>query len=395
MRVGTTIYLDHQATTPMERRVLEQMMPYFADAFGNPHSADHILGWNSAKAVEAAAENVAALIGADADEIVFTSGATEANNLALVGIALGAAKDSKRNRILVGATEHKSILATVRDIEQRLGLSVELLPVDNSGAVPIEVLHDKISDDVLLVSIAMVNNEIGTIYLPDRIHEITSSVGAILHCDCAQSPGVVDLTSLARHFDMASFSGHKMYGPKGIGALFIRHELQQRVRPIVHGGGQQRHLRSGTLPTPLCVGMGVAAQIARSEVGDIVPTLRRRRDRLVNGLSRLRWRTALNGPELANRHPGNASVRFDGFSAGDILAALQPKLAASTGSACTSGIPEPSHVLKAIGLSSAQAEASIRFSVGRFTTDQDIEDAISLIDSTLIKLAESGTKEYT
>ncbi|WP_186394578.1 cysteine desulfurase family protein [Stappia sp. TSB10GB4] len=389
MRVGNTIYLDHQATTPTDRRVLEQMMPFFADAFGNPHSADHILGWNAAQAIEAAASNVAALIGADSDEIVFTSGATEANNLALLGLAQSAV-NGKRNRILVSATEHKSVLATAREIQRRLGFTVELLPVDVEGALSLKALKDKLSDDVLLVSIALINNEIGTISDITIIHELLTEFGAVFHCDCAQAPGVVDLKMLSEHVDMASLSGHKMYGPKGIGALFVRHSLQDRLHPIIHGGGQQRYLRSGTLPTPLCVGMGAAAEIARSTVAEVTPVLRRRRDRLVNGLGRLRWRTALNGPDLANRHPGNANVRFDGFSASDILAALQPKLAASTGSACTSGIPEPSHVLRAIGLSAAQAEASIRFSVGRQTTDQDIEDAIDLIDRALSKLVSGG-----
>lgn len=388
MRVGNTIYLDHQASTPTDGRVIERMMPFFAEAFGNPHSSDHAMGWSAAEAVEAAAGDVATLIGADGDEIVFTSGATEANNLALFGLAQGTKIDN-RNRVLISATEHKSILAAARELGDRFGYAVEVLPVDGNGIVPLSVLEKKLSEDVLLLSIAHVNNEIGTVSAVDQIGLLASSVGALLHCDCAQSAGAVDISNLAQSVDLASLSGHKMYGPKGIGALFVRREIQHRIHPQIHGGGQQRHLRSGTLPTPLCVGMGVAAQIARSSFHNIAPQLQSRRDRLVNGLSSVKWKILLNGQTLERRHPGNANLQFVGFSADEILGALQPRIAASTGSACASGVPEPSHVLRAIGLSAEQANASIRFSVGRHTTVQDIDEAIDLIDAALSRLSKN------
>jgi cysteine desulfurase len=362
------------------------MIPYFADLFGNPHSSEHILGWNAARAVDEASAKVAALIGSDADEIIFTSGATEANNLALLGLAYGAV-GGKRNRILVSAIEHKSVLAVSRFLHKHFGFKVETIPVNKEGVVSLAALEGLIDDNVLLVSVMFVNNEIGSIAPIEKIYKITSRAGAVFHSDCSQAPGVVSLDNASQYVDLLSLSGHKMYGPKGIGVLFIRRDIQSRIHPIIHGGAQQRHLRSGTVPTPLCVGMGAAAELAHFSTEKASHTLCRHRDRLVQRLGQLPWSIHLNGPNVINRHPGNANIRFEGFSAHDILTVLQPRLAASTGSACTSGVPEPSHVLRAIGLSELEADSSIRFSLGYHTTEQDVDEAVELIREALENLS--------
>ena len=391
MRISKTIYLDHQATTPIDRRVSEQMRPYLSESFGNPHSADHILGWKSSQAVEQAATQIAGLSGADPDEIIFTSGATEANNMALLGLARRIRPGNKRRRFILSEIEHKCVLAAGRVISDQLGFRVEHLPVDKKGRVLLASLEDTLEDDVLAVSIMAVNNEIGTIQDIQKISELVRKVGAIFHCDAAQAPVSMDMRGIAGYVDLLSLSAHKMYGPKGIGALYIRRELQDRLEPLIYGGGQQNGLRSGTVPTALCVGMGAAAELLSSgEARQKRAILCQRRDRFLEKLAGLPWSIRLNGPTGESRHPGNANICFEGFFAQDILQVLQPHLAASTGSACTSGIPEPSHVLKAIGLSPEDAEASIRFSLGFDTTEADIDDAVNLIDNALVKL--SGTQ---
>jgi cysteine desulfurase len=390
MRIGGAIYLDHQATTPVDAEVFAKMTPYFMESFGNPHSVDHRFGWEAAEAVQKAAACVAGLIGADADEVVFTSGATEANNLALLGFARRAA-GGKRRRILVSSIEHKSVLAVARILREQLAFEIEYLPTDRQGRVRASALDARLADDVLAVAVMAVNNEIGTIQDVANISTKIRQSGAVFHCDAAQAPCAIDLRGISDLVDSLSLSAHKMYGPKGIGALFIRRELQQRIEPIIYGGGQQRDLRSGTVPVALCVGMGTAAALLNSDQAkEEREAIRRRRDKLVQGLMSLSWPILLNGPESIDRHPGNANLRFSGFAAQDILSALQPHLAASTGSACTSGIPEPSHVLRAIGLSAHEAEGSIRFSIGRGTTDQDVDDAITLISETLSKVTRAG-----
>ena len=390
MKIGKTIYLDHQATTPVDARVVATMAPHFVESFGNPHSSDHSLGWESASAVEKAAVCVARLIGSDADEIIFTSGATESNNLALLGLGRRAAR-GKRHRILVSAVEHKCVLAAARVLQEQLGFALDLIPVDAEGFVEVAALEEALGDDVLAVSIMAVNNEIGTIQDIGRISELVRSHGAVFHCDAAQAPLAMNMESMASQTDMLSLSAHKMYGPKGIGAIYIARELQDQIEPLIYGGGQQNGLRSGTVPVPLCVGMGAAADIfTATEAEEKRAQLCRRRDTFVKMLSRLPWPIAVNGPQGQARHPGNANIRFAGFSAEDILSALQPHLAASTGSACTSGIPEPSHVLRAIGLSGEEAESSIRFSLGFDTTDADLEEAVRLITEALTRLARAG-----
>ena len=391
MKVGQTIYLDHQATTPVDSAVFAEMEPYFGKMFGNPHSLDHSVGWRAARAVNEAAARVGRLLGADPDEIFFTSGATEANNLALLGIAKRAIECNRR-RIVVSAIEHKCVLEVSRALHEQFGFRVELLPVDSNGFVDLATLEDALSNDVLAVSVMAVNNEIGTIQDIAMISETVKRSGALFHCDAAQAPCAINLSGISQLVDLLSLSSHKMYGPQGIGALFVRRELQDRVEPLLYGGGQQRDLRSGTVPVALCVGMGAAASLFEYEKArEERSVLRQRTDAFVRRLASLRWRVSLNGPEGTGRHPGNANVRFKGFDAHDILNTLQPHLAASTGSACTSGTPEPSHVLRAIGLSRKEAESAIRFSLGRCTTDAELEEAVELIDHGLSRLADIGS----
>ena len=381
-----TIYADYQATSPLDPRVFERMAPYWQSDFGNPHSSDHVVGWKAAAAVDNSALSVANLIGADPDEVVFTSGATEANNMALVGLARRA--PPKRNRILVSAIEHKCVIMAAQALSDREGFIVETIPVDSEGFVDLDFLESRLDESVLVASIMAVNNEIGTIQDIPTIATLTKEYGVPFHCDAAQAPCAMDVGDLAEYADLISLSGHKIYGPQGIGALLIRRDLQPRIEPLIHGGGQQNGLRSGTVPLTLCVGFGTAAEIVSSPEQE--PERQRvssHRDRFVDLVESDSFRIAVNGPLDERRHPGNANLRFEGFNAQDILGSLQPHLAASTGAACTTGIPEPSHVLRAIGLEDEQADASLRFSFGRYTTDEQIETAAEYTNNVLLKLS--------
>ncbi len=390
-----TIYFDHQATTPLDPRIFRKMEPFWRESFGNPHSIEHSIGWAADKAITDAKASVATLIGADADEVIFTSGATESNNLALLGISRGLDAASDRRRIFVSAIEHKCVLAAAQALQEHGGFKVDTVPVDKKGKIKQDELKKMISSDVLLCSFILVNNEIGTIQEISEISQICRASGTLLHCDGAQAPAAMDLSQIADRVDFLSLSGHKMYGPMGIGAVYIRRDLQPCIEPVIYGGGQQDNLRSGTLPLPLCVGMGEAAKLC---TGDEAASVRKRvrslRDNFVEQLVQTHWSIQLNGPDLDDRHPGNANVRFEGFDAQDILGALQPKLAASSGSACTSGIPEPSHVLRAIGLNTEQADASVRFSLGRDTTESDVQNAVELITQALERLSQSPGEKY-
>ena len=373
-----TVYADYQATTPLDPRVMAKMAPYWAESFGNPHSSDHFIGWQADKAVSEAASSIAALIGSDPDEIIFTSGATEANNLALLGLARRATVG--RRRILVSAIEHKCVLAAARALSAREGFTVETFPVNGEGFIDLDALERCLNQNVLVLSAMAVNNEIGTIHDIPCIAALLAPYGILLHCDAAQAPCAMDVSDLAAHADLVSLSGHKMYGPPGIGALYIRRDLQDRIEPLIYGGGQQAGLRSGTVPMPLCVGMGAAAGFLADRTAlDERMRVARQRDSFLRHLQRRHASLTVNGAVGDRRHPGNANIRFDGFEAQDILGALQPRLAASTGAACASGIPEPSHVLGAMGLTEIQSKASIRFSFGRFTTDDDIDAAARLV----------------
>jgi cysteine desulfurase len=371
------IYFDNQASTPVDSRVQAAMSPYVATFYGNPHSNDHAAGWKANEAVEAAARATGDAIGSDPDEVIFTSGATEANNLAVLGLARRA--PASRRRVLVSSVEHKCVLSSANSLRTS-GFVVEHIKVDSHGAVDIEDLRKRLAGDVLLVSIIAVNNELGTVQDLAEISTVVHDAGAAIHTDAAQalSAGAVDVSAWG--VDLLSLSAHKIYGPKGIGALYIRRALQGQIEPLLYGGGQQRGLRSGTLPVPLCVGLGEAAKLVSSSDGEAERVrIASLRDAFVEGLRDSGLEIVVNGPPPGRRHPGNANVRFPGIDSRDLLARLQPHLAASTGSACSTGIPEPSHVLRAIGLSAQESESSVRFSLGRFTTAEEVSAAVQFV----------------
>ena len=325
------------------------------------------------------------MIGSYDDEITFTSGATEANNLALLGLARHDA--NTRRRILVSAIEHKCVLGAARELSMNEGFTVESISVDSDGYLDLAELEERIANDVLLVSVMAVNNEVGTIQDIKAIFEIVNTYGALFHCDAAQAPCTMDLDNSANFADLISLSGHKMYGPQGIGALFIRRGIHDRIEPLFYGGGQQDGLRSGTVPLPLCVGMAAAAELIVAEGGEERNRIARQRNLFIALLKEAGLIIEVNGPSTDHRHPGNANIRFEGYDARDIIASLQPNLAASTGAACSSGIPEPSHVLMALGLTAEQSEASIRFSFGRFSTDDEVKKAATLVATAVSNLA--------
>lgn len=389
MKNTGTIYADYQATTPLDPRVLEKMLPFWGDSFGNPHSNDHVIGWKAAAAVQESLNSVSRLIGADPDEIVFTSGATEANNLALLGLARRA--PVSRRKILVSAIEHKCVLAAASVLEEREGFTIETIPVDGRGFVDLHALEGMLDDSVLAVSIMAVNNEVGTIQDLPKISGLVARHGVVFHCDGAQAPCAMDTARLAEHADLISLSGHKIYGPQGIGALYIRRDLHSCIEPTIYGGGQQNGLRSGTVPVPLCVGMAAASEILVTEGHHERPKVAEQRDLFVGLLSDSGFPVGVNGPGWKWRHPGNANLRFDGFAAQDILGSVQPHLAASTGAACTSGIPEPSHVLRAMGFSERDADSSARFSFGRFTSNSEVQEAADVVSTALRSLVDASS----
>jgi len=375
------IYLDYQASTPVDPAVAAAMVPFYSEHPGNPH-ADHAYGWDAGKGVSRAASNIASTINCDPDELIFTSGATEANNLAFLGLIDHAPKG--RTRILISAVEHKCVIESARAAARRLGGAVEFLPVDASGILSPGTLEQAMDERVLIVSAMTVNNELGSLFPIDQLAETVHRFGALFHTDAAQAltAGPVDVST--SNVDLLSLSGHKVYGPKGIGVLYAARDVQPQMQPIIYGGGQQSGLRSGTLPVPLCVGMGCATKMFTSADWPLERTRTAAlRDALAEGLLGLDPSFLLNGPALDSRHPGNLNIRFTGLDAREILSAVQPMLAASTGSACTSGEPLASHVLRAAGLSEEDANASLRFGVGRFTTENDIVLAVSFIEEAI------------
>ena len=387
MTFSETLYFDHQASTPVDKRVFKEMLPFFTEFSGNPHSSDHSIGWEMSEIVNHAKRSVARLIGADDDEIIFTSGATKSNNLAILGIGRRSARGDRR-RVLVSAIEHKCVLSAARVLAEQFGFIVELLPVDYTGRVSVSDLENMLDEDVLLVSVMAVNNEIGTIQDIAQLAAAAHKAGAIFHCDAAQAPVAMDVQKLATTADLVSLSAHKMYGPQGVGALFVRRELHCRIEPLMYGGGQQDGLRSGTLPVALCVGMGAAADMLNdADFSSRRCALHKHTATFITQVCTLPSEITLNGPQISERHAGNANLCFHGYSALDILQILQPRLAASTGSACTTGNPETSHVLRAIGLRSEEADASIRFSLGLDTTIADIDEAVELIGGAMRRLS--------
>lgn len=367
------VYLDYQASTPVDPLVMKEMLPYFDESFGNPHASEHSFGWEAMKAVEQARQSVAKAINADSEEIVFTSGATESNNLALLGVAK--ANKTNRRKILVSAIEHKCVLQSAKSLEDQ-GYQVILLPVDKEGIVHPEILREHLDEDVLIVSIMAVNNEIGTIEPITTLAELTHEVGALFHTDAAQALAAIVIDVNTNPIDLLSLSGHKIYGPKGIGALYINRLIKGRIQPILYGGGQEDGYRSGTLPTPLCVGFGKAAELMKEKYNEDFLRLQSLRNSLLKGIQGVFPNMQINGPSFEKRHPGNLNVHFPGMDAKSLIQMLQPSISVSTGSACTSGIEEPSYVLREIGLSYKAAQSSMRFSVGRFTNEEEIEQVI-------------------
>lgn len=379
--VTKPIYLDYQATTPLDPRVFEAMKPYFLEKFGNPHSRSHQYGWEAEDGIEQARENVAALINADPKEIIFTSGATESNNMAIKGLA-GFYGDKKKHIVTV-KTEHKCVLDACRHLEVE-GFEVTYLDVKPSGLIDLEVLKAAIRPDTLVVSVMAVNNEIGVIQPIAEIGKITREKGAFFHSDLAQAFGKIPIDVEAMNIDLASISGHKIYGPKGVGALFVRRRPRVRLEALMNGGGQERGFRSGTLPTPLVVGLGEAARIAKIEMKDEQARLQKFFDKFYNATVKEIPEVFLNG-DKENRFPGNINVSFAYVEGESMLMAIRG-LAVSSGSACTSASLEPSYVLHALGVGDELAHTSIRFGFGRFTTDEEVDKAIEIVKSNVQKL---------
>jgi len=382
------IYLDNQATTPIDPRVLEAMLPYFTEHFGNPHSESHVYGRNAAAAIEAARADLARLVNADPREIVFTSGATEANNLALKGVAHFArahptAGNQPRDQIVTLATEHKCVLESAAALE-REGFAVAYLPVEPNGLLSPDRLAAALSERTLLVSVMAAHNEIGVIQPLAEIGALCRERGILFHTDAAQAAGKIALDVVAMRIDLMSISGHKIYGPKGVGALYVRRRPRVRLLPLIDGGGQERGLRSGTLPTPLCVGLGRAAAIAAAEMAGEAARLRSLRDRLQENLMRRVGGLTING-DSEHRLAGNLNLSFPGLTAPELIEAC-PSVAMSTGSACTSATVEPSYVLRALGLSDDLANGSIRLGLGRFTTAAEVDFAVDALADAATRL---------
>ena len=371
------VYLDNQATTPCDLRVLEAMLPWFTERFGNPHSAEHRMGQEAEAAVEAARAAVAALIGAEAREIVLTSGATESNNLAIKGAArFAAAHASPRRRIVTVATEHKCVLESVADLAAE-GFEPVVLPVRPDGLLDPDVLAAAVDERTLLVSVMAVNNEIGVVQDLAAIGAVAKAAGALFHTDAAQAAGKIPLDVAALSVDLLSISGHKLYGPKGVGALYVRRRPRARLVPLFSGGGQERGMRSGTLPAPLVVGLGEACRIAAAEMEGEGLRLARLRDRLHEGLARAIPGIVLNGSAVA-RIPGNLNLTFPAATAEALMRAC-PDLCVSTGSACSSAAVEPSYVLTALGLPAEAASRTLRLGLGRFTSEADVDYAVAAL----------------
>lgn len=370
------VYLDNHATTPVDPRVLEAMLPYFGERFGNAASRTHPFGMEAEEAVEHARSQIAGLIGAAARDMVFTSGATESNNLALKGVVEFHA--DRGDHVITAATEHKSVLDTCKALAKAGRATVTVLPVDAAGRVDPEAVRDALTPRTVLISIMHANNEIGTVQPIAAIGRVARDAGVLFHCDAAQSAGKLPLDVAALGVDLLSLTAHKLYGPKGCGALYVRSSTPRvRLTAQMHGGGHERGMRSGTLNVPGIVGLGRACAIATTEMGPEQARLGALRERLHRGLIARLDAVRLNGP-AGDRLAGNLHLTFEGVDGDALLAALQD-VALSSGSACTSAALEPSHVLRAIGLDDDAAQASIRFGIGRFNTEADIDHAIERV----------------
>ena len=382
MTVKTPVYLDYAATTPVDKRVAEKMIPYLTETFGNPASNSHAFGWEAEEAVEKARADIAALINADPKEIIFTSGATESDNLAIKGAANF--YKTKGKHLITVKTEHKAVLDTMRELE-RQGFEVTYLGVQENGLIDLEELKAAIRDDTILISVMWVNNEIGVVQDIPAIGEICRECKIIFHVDAAQACGKVPVDVEAAKIDLLSMSGHKVYGPKGIGALYVRRKPRVRLEAQMHGGGHERGFRSGTLPTHQIVGMGEAFRIAKEELKQDMAHYRKLRDIFLKGIEGIE-EVYING-DLEHRAPNNLNVSFN-FVEGESLIMAVKELAVSSGSACTSASLEPSYVLRALGRNDELAHSSLRITFGRMTTEEEVQFAAELIKSKIGKLRE-------
>lgn len=387
---GKAIYLDAQATQPVDPRVVDAMLPHLLEGFGNPGSSTHEYGWSSEEAVETARRQVADLIGAHPKEIIFTSGATESNNI----VVKGAPKfwKGKKNHIITLLTEHKCVLESCRYMEGE-GFDVTYLPVRQDGSVDMEQMKAAMREDTILVSVMAVNNEIGTIQPLAEIGELCRSRKIYFHTDAAQAVGKIPINVNDMKIDLMSISGHKLYGPKGIGALYIRRRPRVRLTSPISGGGQEKGMRSGTVPTNLCVGLGAACEIAQKEMAFDSARIHALSQRLWDGLNSQLEMLTLNGPPLdakgsePQRYPGNLNISFDSVEGESLLMGIN-RIAVSSGSACTSASLEPSYVLRALGVSEELAHTSLRFGIGRFTTQDEIDYAIERVTAAVTRLRE-------
>ncbi len=384
MAVKLPIYMDNNATTRTDPRVVEAMLPYFTEKFGNSASRNHPFGWEAEAAVEIARDQIAKLIGATGKEIIFTSGATESNNLALKGVA--AMYKKKGNHIITVGTEHKCVLDTSKRLE-REGFQVTFLPVDKFGLVSADQIRAAMTDKTILVSVMFANNEIGTIQPIAEIGKLCKEKGILFHTDAVQAAGKVEIDVEKMGIDLLSLSAHKMYGPKGIGALYVRKKNPRvRLEPIIDGGGHERGMRSGTLPVPLIVAMGEAAEIARLEMPEEVKRTYALRERLRKGIMDHLPESYLNGHPV-NRLPGSANISF-AYVEGEGLMMGIKDVAVSSGSACTSASLEPSYVLRALGVGDELAHSSIRFGIGRFNTEEEVDFVVDLVTKEVNRLRE-------
>ena len=366
------IYLDNHSTTACDPRVVEEMLPYFTEKFGNAASRNHSFGWEVEEAVENARKQIAQLVHADAKEIIFTSGATESDNLALKGVV--EMYKEKGDHIITTSTEHRAVIDTAKYLEKK-GVNVTFLPVDKAGMVNPDDVRNAITDKTILISIMLANNEIGTIHPIAEIGKIAKEKGVIFHCDATQGVGKIPVNVQEMGIDLMSFTSHKIYGPKGIGALYVRRRAPRvRLEPMIHGGGHERGMRSGTLPVPLIVGFGKACELCEQEMATESVRMAKMRDRLQEGIMGAMDEVYLNG-HPTERLPGNLNISF-AYVEGEALLMGVKEIALSSGSACTSATLEPSYVLRALGVGSDLAHSSIRFGLGRFTTDEEIEYTI-------------------
>lgn len=381
MTIKLPIYLDYQSTTPIDPRVIKIMTNIMENDFGNPHSRSHSYGWKAEELVENARKQIANLINAHEKEIFFTSGATESNNISIKGVAQFY-KDANKNEIIALATEHKCVINSCRDLEQD-GFKSIFLPVQKNGLIDLNLLEKSITDKTCLVSIMAVNNEIGVIQPLKEIGALCRKKGVFFHTDCAQAFGKIPLDVEEMNIDLMSISGHKIYGPKGIGAIYIRRKPRVRIKSLISGGGQERGIRSGTVPTFLAVGLGLASEIAKNEIEKDFQHVKKLSDKFYQAITNL-THVYLNG-DKTNRYPGNLNFSFAGIEGESMIMAIKD-LAVSSGSACTSASLEPSYVLHALGVEDDLAHTSIRFGFGRFTTEEEIDYAINLIANKVSKL---------